>query len=195
VGTVRRPMLASIGNQYFIGPDNGLFSLLIKKAEEQTTPPIYVALNKTHYWLPQVSNSFHGRDIFAPVAAHLANGVRLEELGDPFENPILIDIPVPQKTTDGWLGQIMQVDHFGNLVSNISREQLEPGKGVNISVKNTLIKEVVATFGSKPAGELIAMFDSSGHMAISVVNGNAAERLGAQADELIRLTFTSEQAS
>lgn len=195
VGTARRPMLAAIGDQFFIGPDNGLFSLLIKKAEDLTTPPVYIALNKTHYWLPQVSNSFHGRDIFAPVAAHLANGVKLEELGDPFENPVLITIPVPQKTEDGWLGQVMQVDHFGNLVTNITREQLKPDTGVTISVKNTTINEVVATFGSKPAGELIAMFDSSGHLAISVVNGSAAERLGVSADEIVRLTLSSEQAS
>jgi S-adenosylmethionine hydrolase len=195
VGTARRPMLAAIGDQYFIGPDNGLFSLLIKTAEDLTTPPVYIALNKTHYWLPQVSNSFHGRDIFAPVAAHLANGVKLEELGDPFKNPVLITIPVPQKTEDGWLGQVMQVDHFGNLVTNITREQLKPDTGVTISVKNTTINEVVATFGSKPAGELIAMFDSSGHLAISVVNGNAAERLDVSADEIVRLTLSSEQAS
>jgi S-adenosyl-L-methionine hydrolase (adenosine-forming) len=195
VGTARRPMLAAIGDQYFIGPDNGLFSLLIKKAEDLTTPPVYIALNKTHYWLPQVSNSFHGRDIFAPVAAHLANGVRLEELGDPFEYPMLIAIPVPQKSANGWLGQVMQVDHFGNLVTNITKEQLRPGIGVNISVKNTTLKEVVSTFGSKAPGELIAMFDSSGHLAISVVNGSAADRLGVRADEPVNLTFISEQPS
>ncbi|MRS03274.1 hypothetical protein EG832_08645, partial [bacterium] len=160
VGTARRPMLAVIGDQYFIGPDNGLFSLLIKKAEDLTTPPVYIALNKTHYWLPKVSNSFHGRDIFAPVAAHLASGVRFEELGDPFEKPMLINIPVPQRTATGWIGQVMQVDHFGNLVTNFTREQLNPAMGVNISVKNTTLNEVVATFGSKPAGDLIAMFDS-----------------------------------
>lgn len=193
VGTARRPMLAAIGNQYYIGPDNGLFSLLIKKAEDLTTPPVYIALNKSRFWLPQVSNSFHGRDIFAPVAAHLANGVKLEELGDPFENPMLISIPLPQKTAEGWLGQIMQVDHFGNLVTNITREQLKPETGVIISVKDTVINEVVATFGSKPVGELIAMLDSSGHLAISVVNGSAADRLGVKADEIVRLTLASEQ--
>jgi S-adenosylmethionine hydrolase len=195
VGTARRPMLAAIGDQYFIGPDNGLFSLLIKKAKDLTTPPVYIALNKKHYWLPRVFNSFHGRDIFAPVAAHLANGVRLEELGDPFENPALISIPLPQKTSDGWLGQVMQADHFGNLVTNLTREQLNPGTGVNISVKYTILHEVVTTFGSKPAGDLIAMLDSSGHLAISVVNGSAADRLGVHADEPVTITFTSEQAS
>ncbi len=194
VGTARRPMLAAIGNQYFIGPDNGLFSLLIKKAEDLTTSPVYIALNKTHYWLPQVSNSFHGRDIFAPVAAHLASGVRFEELGDPFENPMLINIPVPQRTSSGWVGQVMQVDHFGNLVTNFTREQLNPSTRVNIFVKNTTLNEVVATFGSKPAGDLIAMFDSIGHLAISVVNGSAADRLGVRADEPITITLKSEQA-
>jgi hypothetical protein len=188
-------MLAAIGSQYFIGPDNGLFSLLIQKAQDLTTPPVYIALNKPRFWLPQVSNSFHGRDIFAPVAAHLARGVQIEELGDPFENPMLISIPLPQKTADGWRGQIMQVDHFGNLVTNLTREQLKGDTGVTISVKNTTLHEVVATFGSKPAGDLIAMFDSSGHLAISVVNGSAAARLSVGADETVTLHFTSEQAS
>jgi len=127
------------------------------------------------------------------VAAHLAAGVQLEELGDPFENPMLISIPVPQKTSDGWLGQVMQVDHFGNLVTNITSEQLKPDMRVNISVKDAIFHEVVSTFGSKAPGELIAMFDSSGHLAISVVNGSAADRLSITADEPIRLTFTSEQ--
>lgn len=208
VGTARRPMLAAIGNQYYIGPDNGLFSLLIQKAEDLTTPPVYIALTKTHYWLPLVSNSFHGRDIFAPVAAHLANGINLEELGDPFETPMQISIPVPQKTTEGWRGQVMQVDHFGNLITNITREQLKYETRVNITVRNTTLNEVVTTFGSKPAGELIAMLDSSGHLAISVVNGSAADRLGVKTDEPlanaenasrggipVHLTFTSEQAS
>lgn len=195
VGTARRSMLAAIGDQYFIGPDNGLFSLLIEKAKDLTTPPVYIALNKPRFWLPQVSNSFHGRDIFAPVAAHLANGIKIEELGDPFENPVLISIPMPQKTADGWLGQVMLVDHFGNLVTNLTREQLKPGVGVIISVKNTTINGVVDTFGSKPAGELIVMLDSSGHLAISMVNGSAADRLGVRVDEPVTITYTSEQAS
>lgn len=195
VGTARRPMLAAIGDQYFIGPDNGLFSLLIKKAEGLTTPPVFIALNRSRYWLPQVSNSFHGRDIFAPVAAHLANGVALEELGDPFENPMLIKIPVPQKTMNGWIGQVMLVDHFGNLATNLTYEQLNSKIGVNIFVKNTTINGVVETFGSKPVGELIAMLDSSGHLAISVVNGSAADRLGIHAGEPVSITYSSEQAS
>ncbi|MBA4383971.1 MAG: hypothetical protein C0410_04490 [Anaerolinea sp.] len=195
VGTSRHSMLALIGNQYFIGPDNGLFSLVIQKAADFTTPPVYIALNKPRFWLPQVSNSFHGRDIFAPVAAHLANGVRLEELGDPFETPMLISVPVPQKTAEGWLGQVMQVDHFGNLVTNFTKEQLKPGSGVIISVKSTILNEVVTTFGNKAPGELIAMLDSSGHLAISVVNGSAADRLGVRADEPVKITFTLEHAS
>lgn len=195
VGTARRPMLAAIGDQYFIGPDNGLFSFYIEKTKNLTTPPVYIALNKPRFWLPQVSNSFHGRDIFAPVAAHLANGVKLEELGDPFENPVLISIPMPQKTTDGWVGQVMQVDHFGNLVTNLTREQLNPGVGVNIIVKKNTINGVVDTFGSKHAGELIAMLDSSGQLAIAVVNGSAADRLGVRADEPVTIIYTSEQAS
>ena len=192
VGTARRPMAALIGGQYFVGPDNGLFSLLIEKGKDLTTPPVYIELSRKRFWLSEVSQSFHGRDIFAPVAAHLAKGVPIEELGDPFENPVCLSLPKPQKTGEGWQGQVLRVDHFGNLITNFTRLQLPPTGGVNLHVAGASITQLVTTFGSRPTGELIAMLDSSGHLSISVVNGSAAERLGVCADEPILLTFTSE---
>ena len=189
VGSTRRSMVAAIGGQYFVGPDNGLFSLLIEKAADLTTPPVYIALNRPRFWLPQVSNSFHGRDIFAPVAAHIAGGTAIEEMGDPFDDPAILKLPVPQKTEDGWLGQVMRSDHFGNLITNLSRKHLIPGARVVIHVKNTVIDGLCSTFADKPAGEAITMLDSSGCLAISVVNGNAAEKLGIHPDEPVRIVI------
>jgi S-adenosylmethionine hydrolase len=192
VGTARRPMLALIGGQYFVGPDNGIFSLLIDNAEDLTTPPVYIDLNKPRFWLPQVSKSFHGRDIFAPVAAHLASGVPFEELGDPFDDPVRIAIPVPQKTAHGCVGQVLHVDHFGNLITNITPKELQANNSVIVHVKDRTIKGLTQTFGSCPSGELIAMFDSGGHLEISVVNGSAAALLNVGSGEPVKLSFNKE---
>ena len=184
VGTARRAMLAIIDGQYFIGPDNGLFTLLIEKSKTTS----FVWLNNPRYWLSQVSNSFHGRDIFAPVAAHLANGVSPNELGDALVDPVLLSIPVPIENANGWQGQVMRADHFGNLITNFTSQHLNPGVRVNFIVKKTTIRGLSETFGDQPSGELIAMLDSSGHLAISVVNGSAAQQLGVNAGEPVTLT-------
>jgi len=189
VGTSRRSMLAVIGGQYFVGPDNGLFSLLMEKADDLTTPPVYIDLNKPRFWLPQVSNSFHGRDIFAPVAAHLAAGVPFEEMGDPFSDPVRITIPLPQKTENGYAGHVLHVDHFGNLITNFTRKELPQGVGVNVHVKDRTLPGLIKTFGSSPSGELIAMLDSGGRLEISVVNGSAAALLNAGSGEVVLLSF------
>jgi hypothetical protein len=185
-------MAALINRQFYVGPDNGLFSLLIEEGQSLSTPPVYIALNKPCFWLSKISQSFHGRDIFAPVAAHLANGVTLEKLGDPFDDPVRLPFPKPQKTSKGWQGQVMRVDHFGNLITNFSALQLPQDSGVNLHVRNTIIKDYVTTFGSRPEDTLITMIDSSGYLAIAVVNGSAAEKLGVEADEPVLLTLSSE---
>lgn len=192
VGTARRPMAADIGGQIFIGPDNGLFSLLIEKGKDLTTPPVFVELNRKRFWLSQVSQSFHGRDIFAPVAAHLAGGVPIEELGDPFEDPVCLKFPEPIKTEEGWQGRVLRVDHFGNLITNFRRLQLPQAGGVILDVGKTSVTQFVSTFGSRPAGELIAMIDSGGYLSVSVVNGSAAKLLGVAADEPVFLKTTAE---
>lgn len=192
VGTQRRPMAAAIGGQYFVGPDNGLFTLVIDQAAQLTTPPVYIALNKPRFWLAKVSKSFHGRDVFAPVAAHLASGIALEEMGDPFTNPVRIPMPTPERTPRGWQGQVVGVDHFGNLVTNLTALQLPQGTGVIFHVANTTIPSLSTTFGDRLAGELIAMLDSGGHLAISVVNGSAARLLGVGLDSPVEIVFERE---
>ena len=195
VGTSRRPMLAMMGGQYFVGPDNGLFSLLMDRAEDYTTAPVYVTLNKPRFWLPQISNSFHGRDIFAPVAAHLARGVPFEEMGDPFENPQRLSIPHPVKTEEGWVGQVLRVDHFGNLVTNLTRTELDGCDGVMVTVKGKTLHGLSVTFGDQASGELIAMLDSSGYLAVSLVNGSASDFLNARSGEPVTLSFINGEGA
>ena len=124
VGTARRPMAARLGNQFYVGPDNGTITQLLEYSEKQGWPCEFVHLNKPEFWLSTISHVFHGRDIFAPVAAHIASGVLLKQMGDPFDNPVRLVLPKPQKTSTGWIGEIIHIDHFGNLASNIRLEDL-----------------------------------------------------------------------
>jgi S-adenosylmethionine hydrolase len=177
VGTQRRGLAARLGNLSFVGPDNGLLTLLLKRALSAAEPVEMVHLDQPRFWQPKVSAIFHGRDVFAPVAAHLANGVRLNELGSPVTDPVLLEFPQPQRSTHGWRGSVLHVDAFGNLSTNLDHTHI-PVKGrVKINIADTQIDGLVATFGEGRPGQLVALFDSSGKLCICVVNGNAASRL------------------
>ncbi len=189
VGTARRAIAAQIGSQYFIGPDNGIFSLILDRAEEEKEASSFVHLNQPEFWLAEVSNVFHGRDIFAPAAGHLANGTALKSLGTPISDPIRIDIPKAEQTSTGWMGQVIHIDHFGNLATNLSIHHLKSTKEVVIKIKGVEIAGMVSTFGDRPAGSLIALLDSSGKLAISVVNGSAAWALQATAGDQVEVLF------
>jgi S-adenosylmethionine hydrolase len=105
VGTNRRPIAARLGDYYFVGPDNGVFTPLLEMAEAKGGPIEIVHTDKPQYWLPEVSQVFHGRDIFSPIGAHLAAGVPLAELGTPIADPVLLALPQPQPTEKGWRGE------------------------------------------------------------------------------------------
>ena len=187
VGTDRRPMALRLGDQTFVGPDNGLFTLVIQNASAQGFPLQAVVLDRPEFWLPEVSNSFHGRDLFAPVAAHLAKGWRLSDVGSPLPEPVRLSFPLPQPVEDGWRGEIMTIDHFGNLITNLSPNHIPTGEGVCVTVGESVIRGIARTFGEHDPGELITMTDSSGYLSIAVVNGNAASRLNAHIGDAVLL--------
>ena len=189
VGTPRRGIAAHLGSQYFVGPDNGLLSLLMVRAEGDNDKLSFVHLDKSKYWLPEVSNVFHGRDIFAPIAAHLASGTPLSSLGTSINDPVRIEIPMPARISKGWLGQVIHIDHFGNLSTNLNVRHLNPTKEVTVKIKGEQIAGLVSTFGERPIGTLVALLDSSGSIAISVVNGNAAQVLNAGVGDEIEVLF------
>ena len=124
VGTARHPIAARIGNSYFVGPDNGVITMWRDRARGDGLSLDVVILDQEKYWLSNVSHVFHGRDIFAPVAAHLANGVPLKDLGSPLADLVTLPLPQPRRTSDGWEGEIIHMDHFGNAASNIREEHL-----------------------------------------------------------------------
>ncbi len=187
VGTARRGIAAQLGDYSFVGPDNGLISLILERVTEAQGKPALVQLDRPEFWLPDVSHIFHGRDIFAPVAAHLASGITLEQLGSAIHDPVLLNIPRPVRTSIGWRGQIIHADHFGNLATNIHASQLGPTTHLVITVNQHQIDGLVSTFGERPPGTLVALFDSSGSLAISVVNGSAKQLLGANIGDEIEL--------
>ncbi|MEJ5314047.1 MULTISPECIES: S-adenosyl-l-methionine hydroxide adenosyltransferase family protein [Anaerolinea] len=193
VGTRRRPVAAKIGEHYFVGPDNGLFTFPLLAVIEKGIPFECVELNQPQYWLENVSHVFHGRDIFAPVAAHLANGVPLSELGSYIENPVMLDLPQPQVLADQIVGEIIDIDHFGNLSTNIPGEWLlqYPPHQLTFSFKDITIKGLNKTFGERQPGEWVAFIDSDHYLAIAIVNGNAASRAQCNTRTPIKVILSS----
>jgi hypothetical protein len=187
VGTSRRPVAARIGNHYFVGPDNGVITMWLNRAERDLLAVKFVHLDNSKYWLPEVSYVFHGRDIFAPVAGHLAIGVSLMDLGPMIDDPIRLDLPQPIHTSLGLQGQIIHLDHFGNISTNIRREHLQPSPDIVVTLRGVSIKGILSTFGELPPGDLIALFGSTGNLIVSVVNGDAAQRLGAQVGDPVEV--------
>lgn len=188
VGTDRRHIAARLGSQYFVCPDNGLLTPLLERAEAEGWPVEIVHTNKPEYWLAEVSHVFHGRDVFSPVAAHLANGVPLRELGTPIHDPVRLSLPQPQRTPSGWRGEVIHIDHFGNISTNIRKEHLgEPPPGIDVRLCGVNIHGMVRTFGERPVGELVALYGSTGNLIVSVVNGNAAQRLEAKVEDPVEV--------
>lgn len=176
VGTDRRAIVLKVGDQYFVGPDNGIFSLLYAEFECKA-----FHLNNSKYWRETQSRTFHGRDIFAPVAAHLSNGVEPEKLGEEIKDLVQYHWAVPIGDKDGLQGWIVHIDRFGNLVSNISEKLLEEKVGrrkVKVYIGNTIIDHMVNTFGDVEEGDPAAFIGSSGMLEIGVNKGNAAKLFG-----------------
>jgi len=176
VGTSRRIIYAEMGEQRYLAPDNGLLSLLAVRQR----PKGIVALENTAYWLPEPSHTFHGRDILAPAAAHLAAGVDPKKLGAAHEAMVLLDWPQPKKSSSAIAGEIFYVDSFGNLITNINHvdvQALGNPTSLVIDCGGGQIRGIVPTYGAALDGEFVALFDSQGRLEIAKVGGNAAQEL------------------
>ena len=174
VGTARALIAMRIGHWFLLGPDNGLLSTVA-----HSWPVVEcVTLDRDEHWTRSPSNTFHGRDILAPVAAKIAQGVPLGMLGStrPALHPNLI--PPPSKRDRSVRGDGVLIDHFGNIVTNIHRDDLVGFSGVpTVLVNENATQEVrwVETYGDTEPGVLVALLGSSGRVEISVVNGNASK--------------------
>lgn len=177
VGTERRPLLVSAQNQYFIAPDNGVLSMIFEREDNV----VVRHANVEHYYLSPVSKTFHGRDIFAPVAAWLTKGWQTPAMGDEIADYKKFSMPKP-KTADGGLkGVVLRVDAFGNLITNFRAEHLGENVQENGNFRMHLgshtITKLVDTFSRGAAGEPIAYIGSSGFVEIGINKGSAARSL------------------
>jgi S-adenosylmethionine hydrolase len=147
----------------------------------ETPPKKVVELTERKYARPTVSRTFEGRDRFAPAAGWLAKGVALVSMGKSITNYHVIDLPTPEVAAEHITGQVVRVDRFGNLITNIDRKMLEQfagGRPIAVTLADRDIPRIVATYADAPVGELCALFGSTDHLEVAVNAGDAARELG-----------------
>jgi S-adenosylmethionine hydrolase len=180
VGTERRPLLVSAQNQYFVAPDNGVLSVIYEREEENL---VVRHASAEHYYLQPVSNTFHGRDVFAPVAAWLSKGWQTAAMGEEIQDFKRFSLPRPKVVEDGGKhGVILRVDAFGNLVTNFRAEDLPEsatnGGPLNLQVGAHAVTKLAGTFAQGTDAEPFAYVGSAGYVEIGINKANAARKLG-----------------
>ncbi len=176
VGTERGAIAIRTGSCFFVGPDNGVFSLILKKEARWEARKI----ENSQFRRSPLSSTFHGRDLFAPAAAHIARGVQFATLGPPCD-PIFVEWGEPIIGEGEVKGEVIHVDRFGNAIINVMRETLETQGPVEkwiINAGETVIEAIELTYGRVRAGEALALTGSNGFIEIAVNQGNAASELG-----------------
>lgn len=191
VGSARRAIAFETPEAVFVGPDNGVLTAAWQDARARWQPEVVqaVELAEPRFWLPDVSSTFHGRDIFAPVAAHLARGTPLAALGPGITDLHEADLAQPTRDAEGTLqGRIVHVDYFGNCITNIMPQHLEQlGPDVVVRIGGARILGVRHTYADVAVGELLALIGSSNHLEIAIRNGNAARTLGVTTGDPVRV--------
>lgn len=206
VGSARRPLVVKAGGYTFIAPDNGILTYVMAEMRQFQAH----VLENPRYRLPNVSHTFHGRDIFAPAAAHLAAGVDITRFGPPVDEIVQLPQPTLEISDNRFVGEITHIDHYGNLVTSIGwlrhveeeRLLLEPmlGQGaamlfhadhVVVRVHNETIYGVRNSFHEGARGELMAHVDSNNYLEIAINQGNAAQRLQAAVGDIIEVHISA----
>jgi S-adenosylmethionine hydrolase len=204
VGSVRRAIALRTPAGTFVGPDNGVFSYVMAREPVEAL----VELADPRYRLSRISHTFHGRDVFAPAAAHLAAGVPVADLGPPISDPVTLSLPRLQVAAAGVVGQVLHIDHFGNVITSIGQLQwddnelcLEPAFGdarppvrldaarTVVVVAGQVVAEVHRTYANIAPGEMLALVGSSGYLEIAVREGSASSILGVCPGDEVVLRF------
>lgn len=184
VGSGRRLVALEADGHAFVGPDNGLLWLVLQIAGESRI----VHLKESRFFLSPVSPTFHGRDVFAPVAAHLSMGVEIEEMGDLISDPRPLLFPTPRRQGEWLHGQIIHVDRFGNLISNIESEELLRFLGSSIPsihVGTLNIRGLNRIYSDVEEGQPLAFINSSNLLEVAVNMGRASEYVGVEREDLV----------
>ncbi len=192
VGSERRAVLIQLGKQFFVGPDNGIFSYVCDREEESGGKPKCFHVTNEKFFRQPVSTTFHGRDIFAPVAAALSLGTKPETLGTAITDCVRLPPLHPTHSRDGKLsGRIIHVDRFGNCVTNLRQSDLPASKiaGLTLRVNGKSITKVQRFFAEAANKETVfAIWGSAGFLELAATNDSAAKILSAKRGDAVRVT-------
>lgn len=188
VGTARRGLAAEVGDWKFVAPDNGVLTGVFR----ESPPKRVVELSERRYARPTVSRTFEGRDRFAPAAAWLAKGIQLPALGRAVTDYVLLDLPGARLSGETLTGQVVRIDRFGNVVTNLDRatcEKLTDGpSAVRLVVGGKPIARIVSTYADLQAGEVGALFGSTDHLECATPEASAAVVLGVTVGDPVELS-------
>jgi len=179
VGTKRRPLLVETKNAFYIGPDNGL---LILAAQRDRIKHVY-AITNTKLMLPAVSPTFHGRDVFAPAAAHLANGISPEDFGEEIKDYAVPRFAKPELKTKTLKGEVLHIDNFGNVITNLTssdlkKARIKPLQTLSLKLNNRAHSMLLAeTYGDVSVKSALALVGSHGFLELAVNQGDASKTL------------------
>lgn len=178
VGSSRKLVGVESAGKRFLAPDNGLLTAVLRRCH----PERIHQLTESRFWLSTVSSTFHGRDILAPTAAHWNLDVDLSEFGSAIADSELVWLNYAEPYRDGraWIGEVMAVDHFGNLVTNLEGTVIvdEDWSEIEVTIGVACIRGVSRFYSEHPAGSLVTLIGSSGRIEIAVTGGSAREQLG-----------------
>jgi hypothetical protein len=188
VGSPRKPILFVTKNYFFIGPDNGLFTFALKREKLKKV----IALGKMEFFLPEVSPTFHGRDLFAPVAAHLSFGIAPESFGRVIKSWNEISFPEPVLRQEKLIGEVVHIDTFGNLVCNIDYKNLlkfSKSRPFVIKIGKRTMRGLKKGYWEGRKDEPMALIGSGGFLEISIREGNAQRLLKVKRGDPIKISF------
>jgi hypothetical protein len=183
VGTSRRPILMEAAGQFFVAPDNGALAMVYAREKCKVR-----AISNDKYFRQPVSATFHGRDIFAPVAAHVAAGERPSRMGRIIEDYLRLGFEKPRRTGERtWTGQVLHIDRFGNVVTSFRATDFPDLGNFSLILGSHRVSMMARNYAQFGPGELFAIEGSSGYLEISVNQGSAAERIGCQSGAVVEM--------
>jgi S-adenosyl-L-methionine hydrolase (adenosine-forming) len=190
VGSTRRPIVAEVAGHRFVAPDNGLLSMVLLASPRAKVREIGVA----RYFRQPVSNTFHGRDIFAPVAAHLASGLPAAKFGKVISDAVMGDFAMRTQLSPGrWAGHVLKVDRFGNVITNLDWPTFSAiaESPFKLTLGRRTVSHFYSTYSEAPAGQIFAINGSSGFVEVSLNQSNAAAALRLRPGSPIRLSLNT----
>lgn len=187
VGSARRAIVVETADHRFVGPDNGLFSAVFQREPTSNV----VEIRNSAYFRSAVSPTFHGRDIFGPVAAHIYNGVPPAELGPRIADPVRLDLWTVQERDNTLVGKIVHVDHFGNAISNLQKRRVGCDD-VRVRVGQCVFDGISRTYADVPEGGALVLYGSDDTLEVAINGGNAARKLGLSRGDRVTVDFGPE---